>query len=193
MLMLLTAVVVANAAPGAAAPPAVPALSAASTQAATGLVQLLGVREQLAGSMNQNVQMMRSGVAMRSMLAQQPGFVPAYNANKAKFDAALQKAGAIQAGIAEKVIRDNSAALFNAAVQSYARNYTLTELQALTAFFRTPAGQALNRKQPRISAEIGQASARLIGQKLDAAMNAAGPQLKAALAPLNSAAPPAKK
>ncbi|MEY2885053.1 MAG: hypothetical protein RL490_2777, partial [Pseudomonadota bacterium] len=169
MLMLLTAVVVANAAPGAAAAPAAAsAPSAASVQAAAGLVQLLGVREQLAASMNQNVQMMRSGVAMRSMLAQQPGFVPAYNANKAKFDAALQKAGAIQAGIAEKVIRDNSAAVLNAAVQSYARNYTLAELQALTAFFRTPAGQALNRKQPRISAEISQASARLIGQKLDA-------------------------
>lgn len=192
MLMLLTAVVVANAAP-AAAPATAPAPSAASVQAAAGLVQLLGVREQLAASMNQNVQMMRSGVAMRSMLAQQPGFVPAYNANKAKFDAALQKAGAIQAGIAEKVIRDNSQAVLNAAVQSYARSYTLAELQALTAFFRTPAGQALNRKQPRISAEISQASGRIIGQKIDAAMNAAEPQLRAALAPLNSAPPPAKK
>ena len=138
--------------------------------------------------------MMRSGVALRGMLAQQPGFVPAYTANRARFDAALKKGGAIQAQVAERVIRDNAPAMVDVAVRAYARNYSAAEINALSAFFKTPLGQALNAKQPRVTAEIGDASTRLISAKIDAGMQAASPQLQAALAPLNAAPPkPAAK
>ncbi len=187
MINLLAAVVMASAAP-AAAPAA--AIDPAAMQAATALVAQLDVKSQVLASMGQNIQMMRSGVAMRSMLAQQPGFIPAYQANKARFDAALQKAGGIQANIAEKVIRENSQAVVNEAARAYARNYTAAELRGLAAFFQSPLGKALNGKQPRVTAEISNASAQLLGSRIDAGMKAAAPQLQAALAPLN-AAPPA--
>ena len=193
ILTLLAAVVVAGAAP--AAPKAAgPALDPAAVAAARVLVKQLDIQGQINRTLGQNVEMMRSGVALRGMLAQQPGFVPAYNANRAKFDAALKKAGAIQAQVAERVLRDNAPAMVDVAVRAYARNYSAAEINALSAFFKTPLGQALNAKQPRVTAEIGDASTQLISAKIDAGMQAAGPQFQAALAPLKPAPPkPAAK
>ena len=103
---LITAVVVAVANPSGAAKPAAPAeaakpLDPAAVAAARTLVAQLDIQGQINRSLAQNVEMMRSGVAIRSLLAQQPGFIPAYNANRAKFDAAMKTAvpsgeGAIQ-------------------------------------------------------------------------------------------------
>jgi hypothetical protein len=161
-------------------------------QAATQLVQMLNVRRQLEASMAQNIAAMKSGLALRSMLAQQPGFVQAYQADKARFDKTLAKAGAIQAEIAQKVVTANLDAMVNEAARAYARNFSLTELQGLMAFYGTALGQALYQRQPQVSAEIGAASARIIGGKLDTAMKANASRLEAALAPL-STPPPAKK
>lgn len=200
MLSLIAAVVVAAQAPAPAraAPAKPPAASAkaidpARLQAATQLVQMLNVRRQLEATMAQNIAAMKSGATLRAMLAQQPGFIPAYQANKAKFDATFVKAGAIQAEIAQKVVAANLDAVVAEAVRAYARNFSLAELQGLIAFYRTPLGQALYQRHPKVSAEIGAASARIIGGKLDAAMAANASRLEAALAPLNSAPPPAKK
>ncbi len=191
MIALLAAVVVA----ATAAAPA-PRLDPAALTAANALVQQLDVRGQITTTMARNVEMMRSGVALRAMLAQQPGFIPAYKANRAKFDPVLKKAGGIQAGIAEKVIQQNINGVVAASAQAYARNYSAAELKALSDFYRTPLGTALRDRQPRVSAEIGQATAQIMGTKVDAAMQAASPQISAALAPLNSApagaAPPKK-
>ena len=194
MLTLLTAVVaaaqVATAAPAApAAAPVDPARLAAAAQ----LVDQLGIRGQIERSAAQNVAAMKSGAGMRAMLAQQPGFIQAYQANRPKFDKALQAAGAIQAEIAQKVIAANLGTVVNEAAKSYARNFSLAELQGLSAFYRTPLGQALYTRQPRVNAEIGAATSQIIGAKLDAAMKANASRIEAALAPLNSAPPAAKK
>lgn len=162
-------------------------------QAAAQLVQMLNVRRQLEATMAQNIAAMKSGLTLRAMLSQQPGFVPAYQANKAKFDATFAKAGAIQAEIAQKVVAANIDAVVAEATRAYARNFTLAELQGLIAFYRTPLGQALYQRHPKVSAEIGSASAQIFGSKLDAAMKANASRLEAALAPLNSAPPPPKK
>lgn len=194
ILTLLTAVVVAAGAPAAPKPAPAAALDPAAVAAARALVKQLDVQGQINRSMAQNVELMRSGVAIRSMVAQQPGFAQAYEANRAKFDAAFKNAGAIQAKVAERVLRENGPAVLEVAVKAYARNYTAAELNGLSAFFKTPLGQALNNRQPRVTAEIGEASTRLVAAKMDAAMQAAAPQLQAALAPLNVApAKPAAK
>lgn len=190
LMTLLTAVVVAGTSPVAAK---APALDPAAVTAARALVQQLDVQGQVNRSLAQNVEMMRSGVAMRSMLAQQPGFAQAYDANRPRFDTALKNAGAIQAKVAEKVIRENAGAIAEVAVKAYAHNYTAAELQGLAAFFKTPLGQALNSRQGRVTAEIGEASTRMISEKIDAGMKAAAPQLQAALAPLNAPPPAPKK
>jgi hypothetical protein len=174
------------------APPPVRA-DAATLQAATALITQLGLKAQLQKQMAATVSQMKSGVVVRSMLAQQPGFIPAYQANKAKFDAALQKAGAIQATVAQGVINQNLNSLVTAARDAYARQYTAAELNALIAFYRSPAGQALQKKQGAVQNEIGLQTARLIGAKIDVAMQANASKLRDALASLNSAPPPGAK
>lgn len=190
MIAFLAAVVVAAAAP--AAPVARP-VDPAALAAANVLVKQLDVRGQIARSMAQNVQAMRSGAAVRAMLAQQAGFIEAYRANRARFDPALQKAGTIQGEIAQRVVTANLDAVVAEAARSYARNFSAAELRGLSDFYRTPLGVALYKRQPQVSAEVGGATGRIIGQKLDAAMQAAAPQLKAALAPLNTVPPKARK
>jgi hypothetical protein len=197
VILSLVAAVVAAAQPAAAPRPAAPpaaakAIDPARMQAATQLVQLLGIRRQLEASMTQSVAAMKSGAALRQMLAQQPGFVQAYQADRARFDKVLAQAGGIQAGIAQKVVAANMGAVVDEATRAYARNFSTAELQGLIAFYQTPLGQALYQRQPRVSAEIGAATARIIGGKMDAAMRANASKIEAALAPL-SAAPPAKK
>ncbi|GGE21485.1 hypothetical protein GCM10011529_30160 [Polymorphobacter glacialis] len=181
------------AAVAAVAQPAAKPVDPAALAAATALVQQLDVRGQISRGMAQNVQAMKSGVALRAMLAQQPGFAQAYQANRAKFDPVLQKAGGIQAEIAQKVINDNINAVVAESARAYARNYTAAELKGLSDFYRSPLGQTFQRSQPQVSAEIGAATGRAIGSKLDAAMQANSARLQTALAPLNAAPPPKKK
>jgi hypothetical protein len=195
MIAAVAAVGTAQPARPAAAPAARAAADPAAVAAAGQLVAILGVKPQLQRQMADTVKQMRDGVVIRAMLAQQPGFIPAYQANQARFDPVLKKAGGIQADLAQGVINQNLDAVVRAAVQAYARQYTLAELNGLIAFYRSPAGQAMQRKQGAVGTEIGQATARLIGARIDAAMQANGARLRDALAPLNTqpSAPPAAK
>jgi hypothetical protein len=193
MKTLIAAVALLAAAPAfaQAKPAAAPArIDPAAQQAAAALVAQLGIRAELQRQMASTVQQMRSGVVIRAMLAQQPGFVQAYQANKAKFDTTLAKAGALQADIAQGVINQNLNGVIADATAAYARNFTAAELNGLLAFYRSPLGQALQKKQPVVSGQIARATATRIGQKIDAAMAANQGKLRDALAPLNSA--PAK-
>jgi hypothetical protein len=186
MLPVLIAAVVAAGQP--AAKPADPAALAA----ANALVTQLDVRSQVQAGMNRNVEMMRQGVAIRAQLAQQPGFIEAYKANQAKFDGAFKKFGAIQGEIAQKAVASSIDSVVAAAAKAYATNFTADELKQLAAFYKTPLGQSLLQKQGRVSQEIAQASETIVGNKINAGMKAAEPQLKAALAPLGGGAPPPK-
>lgn len=196
-MKMLIAAVYAFALAGAAlaqtkAAPARP-LDQATLQSAAAIVAQLNVKAKLQQQMTNSIAQMKSGAVIRAMLAQQPGFVPAYQANKAKFDPVLAKAGAIQAEIAQGVVNQNLNSVVTAATQAYARQFTKAELDGILAFYRTPAGQALMRKEPAVAAELSNATGRLIGAKIDAAMQANAKRLGAALAPLSSNPQQAKK
>lgn len=197
--LLIAAVASLNGAAAAPAPARAPALppapppvkaDAATMQAANALVAQLGVKASLQRQMASTVVQMKRGAVIGAMLAQQPGFVPAYQANKAKFGPVLQKAGAIQAEIAQGVINQNVNAVVAAAAQAYARQYTAAELNALIAFYKSPLGMKMQARQGAVSQEIAVQTGRLIGAKIDAAMAANAGRLRDALAPLNSAAAP---
>ncbi len=189
MFAAVAAVALAGAANAQAARPAPAKLDPAAVQAGAAVVAQLGVKAKLQAQMANSIGQMKSGAVIRAMLAQQPGFMPAYQANKAKFDPVMAKAGAIQAEIAQGVVNQNLNAVVAAAGQAYARQFTAAELNALLAFYRTPTGQALIRKEPLVAAELSNATGRLIGTKIDAAMQANAKRLGAALAPLSNAQP----
>jgi uncharacterized protein len=176
-----------------AARPAAAPIDPATLQSAAAIVAQLNVKGKLQAQMNASIAQMKSGAVIRSMLAQQPGFIPAYQANKAKFDPVLAKAGAIQAEIAQGVVNQNLNGVVNAATQAYARQFTKAELDGMLAFYRSAPGQAMLRKEPAVVAAIGTATGQMIGAKIDAAMQANSKRLGAALAPLNSSPPAASK
>lgn len=180
--MILIAAVVAAAAPAPAA------IDPARLAAAGQLVQLLDIKGDLAAQANQTVQQMAQGLTIRAQLAQQPGFVPLYQAKQAQIDPILKKAGAIQAGVARQVFAQQSGAVVAGATRAYAQTYSLAELNGLIAFYRSPLGQAFRSKQGRVMGAIAQGSGQLIGRKIQEGMKAQEKQLQAALAPLNSIA-----
>jgi hypothetical protein len=188
MIALIAAVV-------AAGQPATKPADPAAKAAAAALVQQLGLRGQIQQMMARNVEAMRQGMGIRAMLAQQPGFIEAYKANPGKFDPVLKKAGAVQGDVAQKAAAASIEPIMAAATTAYATNFTAAELTQLSAFYKTPLGQTLLAKQGRVSAEINRATDEIMGQKMQAGMKAAEPQLKAALAPLiaGPAPGPAKK
>lgn len=157
------------------------AADAASTAAATALVEQLGIKAQISEGMNRGVANMRSGAAITAMLSQQPGFEAARAKQPAKFDEVLKKIGAMQANAAQKVVAEQMPAVVNAAIQSYATNYTVAELKGLSEFYRSPLGVALSTKQPKVAADINAATGRLMGAKIQASMQALGPQIDAEL------------
>jgi hypothetical protein len=189
MNLLLAAVAGVTAAAQPAAPPPADPAAVAAAQA---LVDQMGLAQNLKTNLDKSIAQMRSGVVIRAMIAQQsPNFPQVYQANKASFDAAFAKAGAIQAELAEKVVRENSPIIAKGIVQAYARTYTAAELKGLSDFYKTPLGQSFRTKQPLLEAQIGVASQQLIGGKLNEAMNANKDRISAALAPLNAAKAPA--
>lgn len=169
------------------------AVDPATLQSAAAVVAQLGVKAKLQQQMTNSIAQMKSGAVIRAMLAQQPGFVPAYQANKAKFDPVLARAGAIQAEIAQGVINQNVGGVLNAATQAYARQFTKAELDAMLVFYRSPAGQAMLRKEPAVVAAIGNATGQLIGAKIDAAMQTNAKRIGDVLAPLSSNPQPGRK
>ena len=193
LIVAVAALAVAGAAQAQTKPAAARPMDPATLQSAAAIVAQLNIKAKLQTQMAGSIAQMKSGAVIRAMLAQQPGFIPAYQANKAKFDPVLAKAGAIQAEVAQGVVNQNLNSVVTAATQAYARQFTKAELDAILAFYRTPAGQALMRKEPAVAASIGQATGQLIGAKIDAAMQANAKRLGAALAPLSSNAQQAKK
>jgi uncharacterized protein len=192
MILIAAVVAAATAAPAPAAPVARP-IDPAALAAAGQLVQLLDIKGQLAAQGARTVEQMRAGVLIRAELARQPGFIPAYQANRAKMDPVLKKAGAIQAEIARKVIAEQAGTVIAAATRAYARNYSAAELNSLVGFYRSPIGQAFRTRQGRVEGEIGQASGQAIGSRIDTGMRAAQKQIAAALQPLNTIANTARK
>jgi uncharacterized protein len=178
----------------AVAAPAFAAADPAAVTAATALVEQLGVKAQIADGMNRGIANMRSGAMITQMLSQQPGFEAARAKQPAKFDEVLKKAGGMQANAAQKVVNEQLPLVVNAAIQSYATNYTAAELKQLSDFYRSPLGIAYAAKQPKVAAGINDATSKLMGAKIQAAMQALAPQINVELARLQpaAAAPPAK-
>lgn len=180
---VLAAALLAIAAPAFAAP------DAATVAAATALVQQLDVKGQITQGMSRAVADMRSGAAITRLLQPQPGFEQARAKDPAKFNTVLKRIGEMQADAAQKIVNANTQAVVDAAIQSYATNFTAAELKGLADFYRTPLGIAFAAKQPKVSAEISNASGRIMGSKIEAAMQQMAPQIEAQLRTLQPAQP----
>ncbi|MFN7174147.1 MAG: DUF2059 domain-containing protein [Thermaurantiacus tibetensis] len=165
------------------APVAVPAPAAAqdATAAATALVDLISPLAQAQQQLEAQLGEMRKGAAVRAMLAGNPRFQMEAAKNQPAFNQGIARIGAMQADAVGPIMREMVPATRKATIAAYAAAFTPAELAAITAFYRTPAGQKLLRLQPQLQAEVNKQMAQQFGARLASAQQALAPKMDAEL------------
>jgi hypothetical protein len=172
-----------------AAPLHAQAPSAEATRAATAVVDIQSPPGRSQAALDAQLKEMRSGAALRQMGNRDPRFKAEAAKNSPAFNAGLARMGAIQADAVGPILKEMQTASRAAAIEAYARNFTVAELEAIAAFYKSPTGAKLLQRQGAINAEVQQAMAKRFGPRLQAAEKAVAPKLQAEMQKLF---PPAK-
>jgi hypothetical protein len=132
---------------------------------------------------------MRNGDAVRAMLSQNPAFRQEAAKNQPAFNATLARMGAMQADALGPIQREMLTASRAAATDAYATRFTAAELDAIAAFYRSPAGAKLLAQQPAINQEVAKAMQTKFGPRIQAAEKSVGPKMQAELSKIAPKAP----
>jgi hypothetical protein len=162
-----------------AAPAAAQAPSPQATAAATELVDVLMPAGQARSAVDAQVRSIREGQMVRAMIGANPQGKAELAKNAPATNAAIGRMGAIQADALGPIFTEMQAASRQAAIANYARSFSVEELRAITAFYRTPAGSKLARSQGQVMAEAGRQVQQQFGPRIEAAQKRIGPQLEA--------------
>jgi hypothetical protein len=160
---------------------AAPAVAQDATAAATQLVDLIAPTAAATRTLDAQLADMRKGAAIRQMFGGNPRFQMEAAKNTPAFNAALARMGAIQADSVGPILREMIPATRSATIAAFARAFTAAELNAVAAFYRTPAGGKFLRTQPQVQMEVQRSVGQKFGPRLEAAQKAAGPKLEAEL------------
>lgn len=168
--------------------------SAAAVASATVLVDTLTPPATSKAALDQQLAGVRQGNLIRAQLGNNPRFREAAQKNDPGFAAAMARMGNMQADALGPIYTEMQAAVRTATVQAYASNFTIDELNAATAFYRTPTGAKLLRTQPQLAAQVNQNVQQQFAPRMQAAQQTLGPKLEAELRtlfPPQAAAPAA--
>lgn len=135
---------------------------------------------------------MRKGEMLRAMFNQNPSFRALAQQKPAEVDATLARAGAIQADALGPIQREMLAASRQTAIDIWARDFTVAEMNAIAAFYKSPAGAKMLARQPAVNAEVAKTMQTRFGPRVQAAEKAAGPKIDAELRKLGPQQAPAK-
>ena len=166
-------------------PPATAAIDPVRLAKARELVGIMHLDDQL----GDNFRPMMARMANAAGGIRPPNLPQPTAAQTAQRDAVL----AVVADEMEAVIVRAMPQILDAAAQAYARHLTTAELDAATAFYRTPAGASFAAKCGAISGDLGVAMQAMLVQPMVARLPAILARVKAMADPAAaSAAPPAK-
>jgi hypothetical protein len=164
---------------------AAPALAQDATAAATALVDLIAPLPQAQAAMDQQLAAMRKGEAIRAMLANSPQTAQRYQMEAAKnqpaFNQGLARIGAMQAEAIGPIMKEMVPATRKASIDAYAGAFTAAELQAITAFYRTPAGAKLLRAQPQVQQQVNRQISQQFAPRMQKAEQGLAPKIQAEL------------
>jgi hypothetical protein len=163
-----------------------------SVRAATVVVDMLNPPAAAKANVERQLKEMRDGNAIRAMLSQNPQFRAEAAKNQPSFNAALARMGAIQADAVGPILREMNPAGRQIAIDTYAKAFTAAELDAIAAFYRTPAGAKQLKMQGQISTEVGRQVQAKFGPRMVAAQKATAPKIEAELQKLFPNAPKGK-
>lgn len=157
------------------------AASPQSVAAATTLVDLITPPGPRKAGLDQQTQAIRNGDMIRGMLGNNPAFKAEAAKNQPAFNAGIKRIGAMQADALAPIFAQMQTASRKAAIDEYARRFTAAELNAITAFYKSPAGAKLLTQQPQIAQAINSQVQATYGPRLEAAQKNLGPKIDAEL------------
>jgi hypothetical protein len=164
-----------------AAMPAAPAHAQDATAAATALVDLIAPLPAAQKQLEAQLGEMRKGAAVRAMLAGNPRYQMEAAKNQPAFNQGIARIGAMQADAVGPIMREMVPATRKATIAAYAAAFTPAELAAITAFYRTPAGQKLISQQAQLQAQVNQQISQQYAPRMNAAQQALSPKIDAEL------------
>ncbi|WP_448585352.1 DUF2059 domain-containing protein [Thermaurantiacus sp.] len=160
---------------------AAPAAAEQARAVATALVDLLAPPARQQAELDRQLAEMRKGAAIRGLLGQNPRFRMEEARKQPAFEAGLQRMGAIQAEALGPILKEMVPAQRELTIAAYARNFTEAELNAIAAFYRSPAGAKFARLQPQVAIEVGRGMAQRFGPRIETAQKSIAPRLDAEL------------
>lgn len=173
---------------------AAPALAQAADAraAATAVVDITNPPARSKAQLDAQIAAMRKGDAIRAVLNQNPGFRELAQKDPTRVNATLARVGAIQADTLGPIQREMLTASRQAAIDAYAREFTAAELNAILAFYKSPAGAKLLARQGAVNAEVAKTMQAKFAPRVQAAEKAVGPKIDAELRKLAPPQAPAK-
>lgn len=158
-----------------------PAAAQDATAAATALVDLIAPLPAAQAQLEAQLAEMRKGAAIRALLGNNPRYQMEAAKNQPAFNQGIARIGAMQADAVGPIMREMVPATRKATIAAYAAAFTPAELAAITAFYKTPAGQKLLRQQTVLQVQVNQQMAQQYGPKMQAAQKALAPKIDAEL------------
>ena len=185
--MTVTAASITLAVPAVAQTPSPEALKAAAT-----VVDLQTPPDRSKAMLESQLKELRSGAGIRAMLGNNPQFRMEAAKNQPAFNAAIARMGAIQADAISPILREMQPATRQAMIESYARAYTVNELNEIAAFYRSPTGVKLRNTQSQANQVANKVVQDRFAPRMQAAEKSIAPKLNAELKKLMPAGGPAK-
>lgn len=175
--------------PAVAAPPVAPAVAIdPSTEAAARqLFEASNVRASMHEANERTLAQMRSGAALSAFVDSNPQMRMRRAANPQAWDAALTRLGAKQAEIMQALFAEIAPEVESRTIRLYAQTFTVADLTAITAFYRTPLGKRMIEKMPLVLSDTMSWVQTEIPRRIGPAMAALQPEIQRELAPLLAA------
>lgn len=184
LCLLLAAAPVALAAQTPAAPSADTRLDPAAEAAARELFEASNIRATMRDSNDRIIAQMRSGAALSTYVDQNPQMRMKRASNPQAWDAALARLGAKQAAAMEKIMADLQPEVETRTIRLYAENFSVADLKAITAFYKTPLGKRMIDTMPAVMSQTMSWVQTEIPKRIAPAMAELQPEIQRELAPL---------
>lgn len=153
--------------------------SAPAVAAATAMIEAISPQTREKAAMDAQVANIRRGALIAQMIGANPRVREAAQKDKPGVEAMLGRAGAIQADALTPIFVQRAAAIRAATIQAYASQFTIAEMAAITAFYRTGPGAKLLTAQPSIAQRVNAQVNAQYGPNVEAAQKAIAPRIEA--------------
>lgn len=174
---VMMAVVALVAAPGAAQTAAEP--SAAAPASATAMIEAISPKAREQAALETQIANIRRGALVAQQIGRNARVQQAAKDNKVALEAMLARAGALQADALAPIFRQRAEATREATIKAYASRFTIAELNAITAFYKSGPGAKLLGAQPGIAADVNRTVNARFAPNVQAAQETVAPQVAA--------------